>query len=394
MFSLPAFGYQGPFKSPEAQQWHRDRAGVSGELPELHERGRITDGHLDELFASMTTRLEEVQEAARTAAVHQGAAAQEAVGGVPQSPAVFESATGASAGQAGLPMLSRDQPHGDDGAYLFEDRMEEEYLADRQRAYVERQRRAGHGTAGSSFGRAAAALADAASSDETASERDDDDDPQDFFVDDYMFDAGFDPHADQGPVDQDGAGILRKLRKGPLRSLRKGARDFGRRKLCPDKTAPAYDGENHAPCANFCGPGTRIYDRIQRGDQPVNSADAACMHHDLDYAKIVEEQKDGKLNDQQVVARVREADDAMLAAVARTKGEGGLMSAFHHVVGQEIISGKKKLEDLGVLHPQKFVDPEDSSNVLLGAGSPLALELGLDVLRGNGYGMDDNLVQR
>jgi hypothetical protein len=27
-------------------------------------------------------------------------------------------------------------------------------------------------------------------------------------------------------------------------------------------------------------------------------------------------------------------------------------------------------------------------------GSPLALELGLDVLRGNGYGMDDNLVQR
>jgi hypothetical protein len=31
---------------------------------------------------------------------------------------------------------------------------------------------------------------------------------------------------------------------------------------------------------------------------------------------------------------------------------------------------------------------------LVGAGSPLALELGLDVLRGDGYGMDDNLVQR
>jgi hypothetical protein len=58
MFSLPAFGYQGPFKSPEAQQWHRDRAGVSGELPELHERGRITDGHLDTLVGDMTTRLD------------------------------------------------------------------------------------------------------------------------------------------------------------------------------------------------------------------------------------------------------------------------------------------------------------------------------------------------
>jgi hypothetical protein len=31
---------------------------------------------------------------------------------------------------------------------------------------------------------------------------------------------------------------------------------------------------------------------------------------------------------------------------------------------------------------------------LVGAGSPLALELGLDVLLGDGYGMDDNLVQR
>ena len=29
--------------------------------------------------------------------------------------------------------------------------------------------------------------------------------------DDHMFDVGFDPHADQGPVDQDGAGIFRRL---------------------------------------------------------------------------------------------------------------------------------------------------------------------------------------
>ena len=58
MFALRAFGYDGPFRSPEAQQWHRDRADESGELPELHERGRITDGHLDELFGRMTTRLE------------------------------------------------------------------------------------------------------------------------------------------------------------------------------------------------------------------------------------------------------------------------------------------------------------------------------------------------
>eukprot|EP01047_Picozoa_sp_COSAG01_P073372 COSAG01_NODE_11943_length_1829_cov_25.165896_2_plen_273_part_00 len=76
--------------------------------------------------------------------------------------------------------------------------------------------------------------------------------------------------------------------------------DLGRRKLCPNATAPNFPGENHAPCANFCGPGTRVYDRIQRGDQPVNSADAACKQHDLDYARIVEEQRAGKLTSEQV----------------------------------------------------------------------------------------------
>eukprot|EP01047_Picozoa_sp_COSAG01_P089340 COSAG01_NODE_21468_length_900_cov_6.089888_1_plen_79_part_00 len=75
-------------------------------------------------------------------------------------------------------MLSRDQPTGEDGAE-FEDVMERQYLADRQLAHDERQRRAGQGTAGSSFGRAAAAIERAASSDETASERDYDDDPLD-----------------------------------------------------------------------------------------------------------------------------------------------------------------------------------------------------------------------
>jgi hypothetical protein len=73
---------------------------------------------------------------------------------------------------------------------IFEDRVEQDYLADRQLAHDERQRRAGQGTAGSSFGRAAAAIDAAASSDETASERDDDDDPQDFYVDDQWFEVG------------------------------------------------------------------------------------------------------------------------------------------------------------------------------------------------------------
>ena len=81
MFALGALGYDGPFRSPEAQQWHRDRADESGRLPELHERGQVTDGHLDTLVEAMNTRLQEVQEAARDTAVRQGAAAQEPFSG-------------------------------------------------------------------------------------------------------------------------------------------------------------------------------------------------------------------------------------------------------------------------------------------------------------------------
>jgi hypothetical protein len=53
----------------------------------------------------------------------------------------------------------------------------------------------------------------------------------------------------------------------------------------------------------------------------VNSANAACKQHDLDYARIVEEQRDGKLTSEQVDQQARETDDRMLRAVESTKGE-------------------------------------------------------------------------
>jgi hypothetical protein len=38
------------------------------------------------------------------------------------------------------------------------------------------------------------------------------------------------------------------------------------------------------------------------------------------------------------------------------------VSRFHHAVGKQVISAKKKLEDAGVLNQQKFVNPEDSND--------------------------------
>lgn len=42
--------------------------------------------------------------------------------------------------------------------------------------------------------------------------------------------------------------------------------------------------EFHLPGYNFCGPGTKLEERIARGDKPINSLDACCMVHDMVYA--------------------------------------------------------------------------------------------------------------
>ncbi|XP_073847814.1 uncharacterized protein [Musca autumnalis] len=43
--------------------------------------------------------------------------------------------------------------------------------------------------------------------------------------------------------------------------------------------------ELHLPGYQFCGPGTKLRKRIQRGDQGVNPLDAACRKHDIAYSQ-------------------------------------------------------------------------------------------------------------
>lgn len=41
--------------------------------------------------------------------------------------------------------------------------------------------------------------------------------------------------------------------------------------------------ELHIPGYQYCGPGTKVIKRVQRGDQGINPLDAACKKHDLAY---------------------------------------------------------------------------------------------------------------
>lgn len=41
--------------------------------------------------------------------------------------------------------------------------------------------------------------------------------------------------------------------------------------------------ELHLPGYQFCGPGTKLEKRLQRGDRGINKLDEACMYHDIAY---------------------------------------------------------------------------------------------------------------
>lgn len=43
--------------------------------------------------------------------------------------------------------------------------------------------------------------------------------------------------------------------------------------------------EAHIPGYKFCGPGTKLAERLARGDQPINLLDSACKDHDISYSK-------------------------------------------------------------------------------------------------------------
>lgn len=43
--------------------------------------------------------------------------------------------------------------------------------------------------------------------------------------------------------------------------------------------------EFHLPFYQFCGPGTRLEERLKRGDSGVNPLDSACKIHDISYSK-------------------------------------------------------------------------------------------------------------
>lgn len=52
-----------------------------------------------------------------------------------------------------------------------------------------------------------------------------------------------------------------------------------------DRLIDSLPFEVHFPGMEFCGPGTRLEERLAAGQRGVNLLDRACLQHDLAYAK-------------------------------------------------------------------------------------------------------------
>lgn len=93
----------------------------------------------------------------------------------------------------------------------------------------------------------------------------------------------------------------------------------------------------------YCGPGNAL-----DAGEPINASDALCRQHDIDYsnfAKVKDKTPKEELN-----KLIRESDNRLVE---------GLQSLQDRDLGSRLaeygIRAKKKLEDWGILSPDKFV---------------------------------------
>ena len=64
--------------------------------------------------------------------------------------------------------------------------------------------------------------------------------------------------------------------------------------------------EFHLPGYQYCGPGTRLQERLQRGDKGVNPLEEACKQHDIAYEKNPENLQERWKADQELMKRSKE----------------------------------------------------------------------------------------
>lgn len=92
--------------------------------------------------------------------------------------------------------------------------------------------------------------------------------------------------------------------------------------------------ELHLPGYNYCGPGTKLEKRLQRGDKGINKLDEACMHHDIAYARY-SDLKDRHKAD----AVLRDMAKKRMSSKSSSKGEKAASWIVNKVMKAKLKSG-------------------------------------------------------
>lgn len=116
-----------------------------------------------------------------------------------------------------------------------------------------------------------------------------------------------------------------------------------------DKIIDKIPIELHLPKYQYCGPGTNLKKRMERGDPGINPLDAACKEHDIAYEEHKESSERAvadKLLQDKAMMRVI-SKDASFGERTAALGVAAAMKAKRLVTGQGIGRKKIKMTDKG-----------------------------------------------
>lgn len=124
--------------------------------------------------------------------------------------------------------------------------------------------------------------------------------------------------------------------------------------------------EVHVPGYKFCGPGTRLERRLNRGDIPINQLDEACKEHDIAYSEsrenLSERHEADKILAEKAWRRVKDNSASMgertaaaaITGIMKTKrviGAGNMKKKNNKVTLRKIVSHVRKES------PKHSIDP-------------------------------------
>ena len=144
---------------------------------------------------------------------------------------------------------------------------------------------------------------------------------------------------------------------------------------------PAYDPASEEPLPHRDG-------ATERRRAAASQAERRSLASEVNRRGKIQDQRIRQQQQQLEIDQRRRAEEQQ--AQQQQQDARDLQKAIMSATSARNLKTRKQQE----AYQAKQRTGRGADDELVGAGSPLALELGLDVLRGNGYGMVDNLVQR